>query len=120
MEIEKRLLTLNPFSRPGKPLIGVYGIVVHWVGNANSSAVANRNYFESLKDQKNNEGRYASAHYIIGLLGEVIQCLPEEEIAYHVGANKYTPNALKYLSSYPNNCTLGIELCHPENPAVQK
>jgi N-acetylmuramoyl-L-alanine amidase len=98
----------------------VRGIVVHWVGNANSTAMANRNYFESLKNQKDTGGRYASAHYIIGLLGEVIQCLPEQEIAYHVGANKYTPNALKRLSSYPNNCTIGIELCHPEDVAIQK
>jgi N-acetylmuramoyl-L-alanine amidase len=120
VEIEKRLLTLNPFSRLRKPLIGVHGIVIHWVANANSSALSNCNYFESLKNQKGNEGRFASAHYIIGLLGEVIQCLPEEEMAYHVGANKYTPNALKCLGSYPNNCTLGIELYHPEDPAVRK
>jgi N-acetylmuramoyl-L-alanine amidase len=33
-------------------------------------------------------------------------------MAYHVGANKYTPRALAELSNYPNNCTLGIELCH--------
>jgi N-acetylmuramoyl-L-alanine amidase len=33
-------------------------------------------------------------------------------MGYHVGADKYTDRALKELSSYPNNCTIGIELCH--------
>jgi hypothetical protein len=29
MEIEKLLLTVNPFSRPGKGLLPVKGIVIH-------------------------------------------------------------------------------------------
>jgi N-acetylmuramoyl-L-alanine amidase len=121
MTVEKKLLTVNPFSRPGKPLIGVRGIVVHWVGNANSTAIANRNYFESLKNQNitGEKIRYASAHYIIGLQGEVYQCIPEDEIAYHAGGEIYNPDIGLRLSSYPNNCTIGIELCHPEDPAIQ-
>jgi N-acetylmuramoyl-L-alanine amidase len=110
MQIKENYLTTNPFSRPGKKLASVKGIVVHWVGNPMTSAEANRNYFESLKAGK--DGRYASAHFVIGLNGEVIQCLLETEVGYHVGANKYTERALKELSTYPNNCTLGIELCH--------
>jgi N-acetylmuramoyl-L-alanine amidase len=81
--------------------------------------MANRNYFESLAgqpqetaEQKQN-ARYASAHFIVGLEDEVIQCLLENEMGYHVGAASYMPLAVKRLSSYPNNCTLGIELCHP-------
>jgi N-acetylmuramoyl-L-alanine amidase len=38
----------------------------------------------------------------------------ENEIGYHVGANTYTPRALRELSEYPNNCTIGIELCHKD------
>jgi N-acetylmuramoyl-L-alanine amidase len=109
MNIEEKLLTVNPYSRPGKPLISVKGIVIHWVANPGTTALANRNYFEGLKNQA---GRYASAHFIIGLRGEVIQCLLENEMAYHTGAARYSDIALKNLSSYPNNCTLGIELCH--------
>jgi N-acetylmuramoyl-L-alanine amidase len=41
-------------------------------------------------------------------------------VAYHVGANKYTSLALKNLSTYPNNCTLGIELCHEDWTGVFK
>lgn len=96
MEIQQNLLTINNYSRPGTKLKQVKNIVVHWVGNASSTAVANRNYFESLKEKK----EFASSHYIIGLQGEVIQCVPENEIAYHANnANSYS---------------IGIEVCHPD------
>jgi N-acetylmuramoyl-L-alanine amidase len=117
MRIENRLLTANPFSRPVKPLKSVKGIVIHWVGNPGTSAEANRNYFESLKAQKTDDKnvRYASAHYIVGLEGEIIRCVPDEEIAYHAGGNRYNPAALNALgTAYPNNSAIGIELCHPD------
>ncbi|MDR1253342.1 MAG: N-acetylmuramoyl-L-alanine amidase [Treponema sp.] len=110
MKIIEKLLTVNPYSRPGKALAPVKGIVVHWVANPKTTVEQNRNYFESLKHGV--DERYAGAHFIIGLEGEVLQCLLENEVGYHVGAQKYTERALQELSSYPNNCTLGIELCH--------
>jgi N-acetylmuramoyl-L-alanine amidase len=116
MNIQQNLLTVNPFSRPGKKLSGVKALVVHWVANAGSTAKQNLDYFESLKNQSLNDtsARYASAHFIVGLEGGVIQCIPETEMAYHVGAKTYTPEALGRLGHYPNNCTVGIELCHPK------
>jgi N-acetylmuramoyl-L-alanine amidase len=116
MNILQQTLTKNKYSRPGIVLKSVRGIVIHWVANPGTSAQANRNYFENLKNQvPPNDDRYASAHYIIGLQGEVIQCVPDTELCYHVGANKYTDAALQRLSGYPNNCTIGIELCHPDS-----
>jgi N-acetylmuramoyl-L-alanine amidase len=114
MNIQRDLLTVNPFSRPGKKLDRVKALVIHWVGNAGSTAKENRNYFESLKSQSLNEAsaRYASAHFIADISGEVVQCIPSEEMAYHAGAKTYTPEALGRLGHYPNNCTIGIELCH--------
>jgi N-acetylmuramoyl-L-alanine amidase CwlA len=100
---------IKPYSRPGKPLIGVKGVAIHWVTKPGTTALANRNYLEGLKNQA---ARYASAHFIIGLRGEVIQWVLENGVAYHVGAERYSDIALKNLSSYPNNCTLEIELCH--------
>ena len=96
MNIEEKLLTPNPYSRPSAPMGKIKNIVIHWVGNAESTAIANRNYFESLKDK----GTYASSHYIIGLEGEVIRCIPENEVAYHA----------KQANSY----SIGIENCHPD------
>lgn len=96
MNIIKALLTPNSYSRCQQKLQEVTTIVVHWVGNPNTSAKANRNYFESLKDKK----IFASSHYIIGLEGEILQCIPENEIAYHAtSANSYS---------------IGIENCHPD------
>jgi N-acetylmuramoyl-L-alanine amidase len=116
MNIQKNLLTVNPFSRPGKKLSSVKAVVIHWVENAGTTALQNRNYFESLKTQfpGNPNARYACAHFIVGIGGEALQCIPCDEMAYHVGAQSYTPDALGRLGNYPNNCTIGIELCHPE------
>ena len=114
MNITEQLLTKNKYSRPCTLLKAVKGIVIHWVANPGSTAPANRNYFESLKDQvPPNNKRFASAHYIIGLQGEIIRCVPDKEVCYHTGAERYTNEALRRLSSCPNNCTIGIELCHP-------
>jgi N-acetylmuramoyl-L-alanine amidase len=114
MNITEQILTKNKYSRPCTLLKAVKGIVVHWVANPGSSAIANRNYFEGLKNQvPPNNTRYASAHYVIGLEGEIIRCVPDREVCYHVGAEIYANEALRRLSSYPNNCTIGIELCHP-------
>ncbi|GHU13001.1 amidase [Spirochaetia bacterium] len=112
MEIKKSFLPVNLYSRPGRKLNSVKGIVIHWVANPKTTADQNRNYFEGLKNQKTDDKRYAGAHFIIGLEGEIIQCIPEDEIGYHVGANSYKQEAVNRLSVYPNNCTIGIELCH--------
>ena len=96
MKIIEKLLTKNPYSRPGTKIGKIKKIVIHWVGNANSKAISNRNYFESLKDKK----IYASSHYIIGLDGEIIRCVPENEIAYH--------------GNSANSYSIGIENCHPD------
>lgn len=91
-------LTINPYSRPGKKLDSHKYILIHYVGNAGSSAMANRNYFESLKDKH----ICASSQYIVGLNGEIIHCIPDDEVAYHAG-------------NYTINCnSIGIEVCHPD------
>lgn len=91
------LLTINEFSRPGSERKKINGIVIHYVGNPNTTAKQNRDYFESLKDTKE---RKASSHYIIGLEGEIIQCIPLKEIAY--------------ASNSRNKDTISIEVCHPD------
>jgi N-acetylmuramoyl-L-alanine amidase len=115
LNIDRKLLSINLFSRPGKKLAGVKGVVIHWVGNPGTSALQNRNYFEGLKNQSpdNPKAVFASAHFIVGLAGEIIQCLPLDETAYHAGARLYTPEAISRFGHYPNGNTVGIELCHP-------
>lgn len=99
MVIDRKLLTKNPYSRSGEKQGKIEYIVVHWVGNANSSAIANRNYFENLRLTRKTK---ASAHYVIGLKGEVIQCIPNNEVAFHAGSHSM------------NRKSIGIENCHPD------
>ena len=98
IKIEQHLLSYNPYSRPGLPLHQVKKLIIHWVANPATSALNNRHYFENLKH--GTRGIFASAHYIVGLEGEILQCIPDTEIAYHAkNANTYS---------------LGIEVCHPD------
>jgi N-acetylmuramoyl-L-alanine amidase len=101
------LLTPNPYSRPGNKLLNIKGVVVHWTANPGVSAEKNRLFFES---RKSGLLGFGSAHYIVDDC-EVIRCIPETEWAYHVGATFYTDLALRGLSAYPNNCTIGVEMC---------
>ena len=96
--VERDYLPVNPYSRPGDPLEKINGVVIHYVGNPGTTAHANRNYFESLSSGE--EGTYASSHFIVGLDGEVIQCVPLTEVAY--------------ASNSRNEDTVSIEVCHPD------
>jgi N-acetylmuramoyl-L-alanine amidase len=108
MNIEDRLLTIgSSHGRSGKNLVPK-GVVVHYVGNPGSSALANRNYFED-----GSEGNCVSAHYIIGLSGEILRCIPENECAAHVGKS-YAP-AYDEMAKTNNSRLLGIECCHPDS-----
>lgn len=98
--VEVNLLTPNEFSRPEIPLTEVNNIVVHYVANPCSTARENRNYFESLKDQKGGKTTSVSSHFVIGLEGEVMQCIPLGEVAY--------------ASNNRNSDTISIECCHPD------
>ncbi len=96
--IQEEYLTINPYSRPGVKLPGgVQGVVVHYVANPGSTAQNNRDYFEGLK---NSGDTSASSNFIIGLEGEIIACVPIDEVAY--------------ASNSANDYTLSIECCHPD------
>lgn len=83
---EEKLLTPNEYSRPGEALEEVKNIFVHYTANPGTSAAQNRSYFEQLKDTHD---RSVSAHFIIGYEGEIIQCLPLDEIGYAVQTRNY-------------------------------
>lgn len=72
--VEKDYLTVNECPGPARPLEDIRGVVIHYVGNPGTTARANRNYFESLSSGE--EAAYASSHFVVGLEGEVIQCIP--------------------------------------------
>ena len=84
--ITEDFLTVNPYSRPAEPLDEVKNIFVHYTANKNTSARQNRSYFENLGITGETS---ASAHFIIGYDGEIIQCLPLDEIGYAVKTRNY-------------------------------
>lgn len=94
-EIEVELLTVNEYSRPQIELKEINGIVIHYTANPGATAMQNRDYFEGLKDSKITK---ASSHFIVGLEGEIVQCIPSSEVAY--------------ASNQRNDDTLAIECCH--------
>ena len=80
-DITVNLLDQNPYSRPGTKLNNVKNIFVHYTANKGTSAAQNRSYFANLAETGE---RSASAHFIIGYEGEILQCIPLEEEAYAV------------------------------------
>ena len=96
-EFKVDLLTPNPYSRPQLALEEVKGIVIHYTGNPGTTAAQNRSYFESLKDTKQTK---ASSHFVIGMEGEIVQCIPSTEMSY--------------ASNNRNDDTLSIECCHKD------
>ena len=94
-DIDVQLLTVNKWSRPGDKVKSVDYIVIHYLGNPETSAQQNHDYFESLKDLRDTQ---MSANYIVGLEGEIIQCVPDDEVAY--------------ASNEANNYSISIENCH--------
>lgn len=96
-DMEIALLTVNPYSRPGTPTNKITGIVVHYTANPGATAMNNRDYFESLKDSHETK---VSSNFVVGLEGEIVQCVPTWEVAY--------------ASNSRNIDTVSIECCHPD------
>ena len=72
-------------------------IAIHYTANPGSTAVSNRNYFENLATTQDNK---VSSHFVIGLEGEVVQCIPTSEMSYATNSR--------------NVDTISIECCHPD------
>lgn len=82
----------NP-SRTGLKLDGINDIVVHYVGNPGTTAQQNRNFY-------NHDDSDVSSHFVIGMEGEIIMCLPLYERSS--------------ASNHRNNDTISIEVSHPD------
>lgn len=92
--IDVQLITLDGVSREGIKLDGYNDIVVHYVGNPGSTAQNNRDFFEGPESD-------VSSHFVVGLEGEIIQCIPLNEKSA--------------ASNHRNHDTISIEVCHPDD-----
>ena len=72
-------------------------MAIHYTANPGATAQQNRDYFENLKDSHITQ---ASSHFIVGLEGEIIQCIPSSEMSY--------------ATNERNVDTLSIECCHKD------
>ena len=91
--IDQQIIKVDGDSRRGVYLEGVRDIVIHYVGNPNSTAQQNRDYYASRSSE-------VSSHFVIGLKGEIIQCIPLHEKSS--------------ASNHRNKDTISIEVCHPD------
>ncbi len=81
-------------ARTGVKLVEINNIVIHYVGNPGSTAQNNRDYFNKIDTE-------VCSHFVVGLDGEIIQCVPLDEKS----------NA----SNNRNLDTISIEVCHPDD-----
>ena len=91
--VDQQIIKVDGDSRRGVMLEGVRDIVIHYVGNPGTTAQQNRDYYASRSSS-------VSSHFIIGLKGEIIQCIPLHEKSS--------------ASNHRNKDTISIEVCHPD------
>lgn len=91
--VDNQIIAVNGSARRGETMKEVTDIAIHYVGNPGTSAQANRDYFAQPDTQ-------VSAHFLIGLEGEVIQCIPLNEKSS--------------ATNDRNRDTISIEVCHPD------
>lgn len=91
--VDKQFINIG-FARTGVKLVEINNIVIHYVGNPGTTAQNNREYF-------NKPDTDVCSHFVIGLDGEIIQCVPLDEKS----------NA----SNNRNLDTISVEVCHPDS-----
>lgn len=92
--VDVQLIHKHGSARSGTAISNINNIVIHYVGNPGTSAKNNRNYFDKDDTQ-------VSSHFIVGLEGEIIQCVPVFEKSA--------------ASNWRNKDTISIEVCHPDD-----
>ena len=91
--VDQQIIKVDGDSRRGVYLEGIRDIVIHYVGNPGSTAQQNRDYYANPSSE-------VSSHFVIGLKGEIIQCIPLHEKSS--------------ASNHRNKDTISIEVCHPD------
>jgi N-acetylmuramoyl-L-alanine amidase len=97
-------ITSGTKRRSGLKNSGIKFICSHDVGNPNTTARQNVNYFKNSANEMS-----ASAHTFIDDI-DVIECIPLDEKAWHVWYSVQTDNN-KYGTD-ANDSAIGVELCY--------
>lgn len=91
--VDQQIIGVDGSSRRGQMLEGVRSIVIHYVGNPGTTAQQNHDWYE-------NPASEVSSHFVVGLEGEVIQCIPLDEKSS--------------ATNWRNKDTISIEVCHED------
>ena len=103
MTVTDRIIPVNKYNRPGTKC-APQKICVHYTGNAGSSAASGAAYQMNVAKgvfASKGQGVWTSSQYLVGLNGEVIRCVPDDEMAYAAANN--------------NRGVIHIEVCHPDS-----
>ncbi len=92
--VNEQIIPIDGTSRRGTRLLDIQNIVIHYVGNPGSTAQQNHDWYE-------NPASEVSSHFLVGLEGEIIQCIPLDEYSS--------------ASNHRNQDTISIEVCHPDD-----
>lgn len=95
--IDVQIIPLDGVSRDGSKLDGFNDVVVHYVGNPGTTAQQNHDFYCNPESE-------VSSHFIVGLDGEIIQCIPLDEQSA--------------ASNWRNHDTISIEVCHPDETGI--
>ena len=92
--VDVQIIDVDGSSRRGTQLDGISDIVIHYVGNPGTTAAQNRGWYANPQST-------VSSHFLVGLEGEVIQCIPLNEKSS--------------ATNHRNGDTISIEVCHPDD-----
>ena len=95
--IDVQIIPMDGVSRDGSKLDGFNDVVVHYVGNPGTTAQQNHDFYCNPESE-------VSSHFIVGLEGEIIQCIPLDEQSA--------------ASNWRNHDTISIEVCHPDETGI--
>ena len=91
--VDVQIIEVDGTSRRGIELEDIQSIVIHYVANPGSTAQQNHDWYENPESE-------VSSHFLVGLEGEIIQCIPLNEFSS--------------ASNHRNRDTISIEVCHPD------
>ena len=91
--VDAQIIPVDGSSRRGRQLQDIQNIVIHYVGNPGTTAQQNHDWYENPESE-------VSSHFLVGLDGEVLQCVPLDEYSS--------------ASNHRNCDTISIEVCHPD------
>ena len=102
MKIKNAYIPINSYNRPGKASKPVR-ICVHYTGDVGAGADRLAQFYANVAEGMfpNKPWNWTSTQYIVGLNGEIIRIVPDNEISY--------------AASGKNSGTIHIEVCYKQS-----